>query len=186
MTLPDGTSYAPSTTKASSTSIYSDQNGGGLADIAFYYWATNLRTDLTGSAGAVKPYTPFDYAANELPDPFKPSKIEPDAGRQLQGSKGGGKMPDFNRKKEPLEAFPLETLKMVGTLQQDKTMFALVRADANLYRVAPGNYLGTNFGKIMEITETEVSVKELVQDAGGDWIERTSSLQLAEQEATRR
>jgi type IV pilus assembly protein PilP len=135
---------------------------------------------------AVKAYTPFDYAANELTDPFKPSKIEPDAGRQAQGPKGGGKMPDFNRKKEPLEAFPLESLKMVGTLEQNKTTYALIRADANLYRVAPGNYLGTNFGKITDISESEVKVKELVQDAGGDWTERTSSLQLSEQEATRK
>lgn len=135
---------------------------------------------------AVKAYTPFDYAANELPDPFKPSKIEPDAGKQAQGPKGGGKMPDFNRKKEPLEAFPLESLKMVGTLEQDKKTYALIRADTNLYRVAAGNYLGTNFGKITDISETEVTVKELVQDAGGDWTERTSSLQLSEQEATKK
>jgi type IV pilus assembly protein PilP len=131
---------------------------------------------------AVKTYTPFDYAANELPDPFKPSKIDPEAGRQAKGPTGGGKMPDFNRKKEPLEAFPLESLKMVGTLEQQKTTYALIRADANLYRVAAGNYLGTNFGKITGISENEVTVKELVQDAGGDWTERTSSLQLTEQE----
>jgi type IV pilus assembly protein PilP len=135
---------------------------------------------------AVKTYTPFDYAANELPDPFKPSKIDPEAGRQAKGPTGGGKMPDFNRKKEPLEAFPLESLKMVGTLEQQKTTYALIRADANLYRVAPGNYLGTNFGKITGISENEVTVKELVQDAGGDWTERTSSLQLTEQEGTKR
>jgi type IV pilus assembly protein PilP len=131
---------------------------------------------------AVKTYTPFDYAANELPDPFKPSKIDPEAGKQAKGPTGGGKMPDFNRKKEPLEAFPLESLKMVGTLEQQKMTYALIRADANLYRVAPGNYLGTNFGKITGISENEVTVKELVQDAGGDWTERTSSLQLSEQE----
>jgi type IV pilus assembly protein PilY1 len=73
MTLPDGTSYAPSTTKASSTSIYSDQNGGGLADIAFYYWATNLRTDLTGSAGAVKPYTPDPSQVNPMSNTTDPT-----------------------------------------------------------------------------------------------------------------
>lgn len=136
---------------------------------------------------AVKAYSAFDYAANELPDPFKPSKIEPESGGGPKiGGHTGGKMPDFNRKKEPLEAFPLESLKMVGTLQQDKTTYALIRADANLYRVAPGNYLGANFGKITGISETEVTIKELVQDAGGDWTERTSSLQLSEQEATKK
>jgi type IV pilus assembly protein PilP len=130
----------------------------------------------------VKQYAAFDYAANELPDPFRPSKIEPD---QAKGpiKAGGGKMPDFNRKKEPLEAYPLESLKMVGTLQQDKTMYALIRADTNLYRVRKDNYLGSNFGKITDISETEVTLKELVQDAGGDWTERTSSLQLNEEAA---
>jgi type IV pilus assembly protein PilP len=128
----------------------------------------------------VKSYTAFDYAANELPDPFRPSKIEPDqAHGPVKG--GGGKMPDFNRKKEPLEAYPLESLKMVGTLQQDKTMYALIRADTNLYRVKKDNYMGANFGKITDISESEVTLKELVQDAGGDWTERTSSLQLNEE-----
>jgi type IV pilus assembly protein PilP len=131
----------------------------------------------------VKQYTAFDYAANELPDPFRPSKIEPEQGRGPVKGNPGGKMPDFARKKEPLEAYPLESLKMVGTLQQDKTMYALVRADTNLYRVKKDNYMGTNFGKIMDISETEVTLKELVQDAGGDWTERTSSLQLNEEAA---
>jgi type IV pilus assembly protein PilP len=135
---------------------------------------------------AVKPYEPFTYAATELPDPFRPSKIDPDAGRTTNATKKGGLQPDFNRKKEPLEAYPLESLKMVGTLQQGKETFALIRADANLYRVVAGNYLGSNFGKITDISETEVTVKELVQDAGGDWTERTSSLQLSDQEATKK
>lgn len=134
----------------------------------------------------VKAYEPFTYAANELPDPFKPSKIDPESGKQAQNAKKGGLQPDFNRKREPLEAFPLESLKMVGTLEQDKAMYALIRADSNLYRVTMGNYLGTNFGKITAITETEVSIKELAQDAGGDWMERSSSLQLSEQEATKK
>jgi type IV pilus assembly protein PilP len=132
----------------------------------------------------VKQYTAFDYAANELPDPFRPSKIEPDQAKGPMKT-GGGKMPDFNRKKEPLEAYPLESLKMVGTLQQEKQMYALIRADTNLYRVRKDNYMGTNFGKITDISETEITLKELVQDAGGDWTERTSSLQLNEEAAKR-
>ena len=152
-------------------------------------WMRDSSKSLKGrvpSLPPVKAYEPFTYAANDLPDPFKPSKIDPDAGKPTQTAKKGGLQPDFNRKKEPLEAYGLESLKMVGTLEQDKKTYALVRADANLYRVAIGNYLGTNFGKITTISETEVSIKELVQDASGDWTEKTSSLQLSEQEATKR
>ena len=152
-------------------------------------WMRDSAKNLKGRVPAlppVKPYEPFTYAANDLADPFKPSKIDPDAGKPTQSAKKGGLQPDFNRKKEPLEAFPLETLKMVGTMQQDKKMFALVRADANLYRVGVGNYLGSNFGKITNISETEVAINELVQDAGGDWTEKSSSLQLTEQEAAKK
>jgi type IV pilus assembly protein PilP len=152
-------------------------------------WMRDSAKNLKGRVPAlppVKPYEPFTYAANDLPDPFKPSKIDPDASKQAQSAKKGGLQPDFSRKKEPLEVFPLETLKMVGTMQQDKKMYALVRADANLYRVTVGNYLGSNFGKITRISENEVSINELVQDAGGDWTEKTSSLQLTEQEAAKK
>lgn len=152
-------------------------------------WMRDSAKNLKGrvpSLPPVKAYEPFTYAANELPDPFKPSKIDPESGKPSQAAKKGGLQPDFSRKREPLEAFPLETLKMVGTLEQVKTTYALIRADANLYRVAVGNYLGTNFGKITGISETEVTIKELAQDAGGDWAERTSSLQLSEQEATKK
>lgn len=122
----------------------------------------------------VKPYEAFSYNAFDLPDPFKPRKIEGKGG-------GGGTRPDFNRRKEPLEAFPLESLKMVGTLQQAKETYALVKApDNTLFRVQTGGYLGQNFGQITEINETEVKLKEIVQDTGGDWTERTSSLLLEE------
>jgi len=82
--------------------------------------------------------------------------------------------------KEPLEAFPLESVKVVGMLQQGKQMYALVRADANVYRIKVGGYLGQNFGLITGITDAQVQLRELVQDASGDWTERVSTLQLQE------
>src|SRR5438128_5158807 len=122
----------------------------------------------------VKPYEPFAYNAFDLNDPFKPRKIEP--------VRGGSKLaPDLNRRKEPLEAFPLESLQMVGTLQRGKNRFALVRTtDKDIYQVKVGNYMGQNFGVVVEITDAEVRLKELVQDGAGDWTERSSTLQLAE------
>ena len=122
----------------------------------------------------VRPYEPFTYNAFDLPDPFKPRKIEP-------VKSGGALAPDLNRRKEPLEAFPLESLQMVGTMQRGRATFALVRTtDRDIYQVRVGNYLGQNFGVIIGISDSEIRLKELVQDGGGDWTERSSTLQLAE------
>ena len=124
----------------------------------------------------VKLYEPFVYdnEAN-LPDPFKPRK--PD----LRSGRGGINQPDLERPKEALEEFPLENLRMVGYLFQNKTGYAVIRApDGKLHRVKAGNYIGLNFGLIKEVTETEVIVKEVVQDSAGDWSDRVSSLQLLE------
>jgi type IV pilus assembly protein PilP len=87
----------------------------------------------------------------------------------------------LDRPKEALEEFPLESLKMVGYLYQNKVGHAIIRTtDRKLYRVKAGNHIGLNFGLIKEVTETSVIIKELVQDSGGDWTERDSSLQLME------
>jgi type IV pilus assembly protein PilP len=91
--------------------------------------------------------------------------------------------PNTNRVKEVLENYDLEKLRMVGTLQQGKTVQALVRApDGNLYRVKQGSYMGQNFGMVVKVSETEVSLKEIVEDSGGDWVERTTSLSLDDAE----
>jgi len=126
----------------------------------------------------VKPYEPFAYNAYDLTDPFKPRKIEPP-----KSTAKGGLQPDFNRQREALEAFALENLKMVGTLQQKGQVFALVKApDSALYRVQSGNYMGQNFGRIVGISETDIKLKEIVQDSGGNWEEKEQALLLQEQE----
>ena len=124
----------------------------------------------------VKPYEPFVYNNDaNLPDPFKPRK--PD----LQAGRGGINQPDLERPKEALEELPLENLKMVGYLFQKNIGYAVIRApDGKLHRVKSGNYIGSNFGLITEVTDTEVIVKEKVQDSSGDWSDRESSLQLLE------
>lgn len=123
----------------------------------------------------VKAYTPFEYVGYDLPEPFRP--------RKLAATKGdtNGVQPDLNRRKEPLESYPLESLKMVGTLQQGKAVYALVKADNTVYRVKSGNYIGQNFGLISNIGDTEIKLKEIVQDTAGDWTERLSSLQLIDE-----
>jgi type IV pilus assembly protein PilP len=125
---------------------------------------------------AVKPFEPFTYEGFDLPDPFKPRKLS----APKEGS-GGGLAPDLNRRKEPLESFPLEQLKMVGTLSQGNDIYALVRADKTLYRVKKGNYMGQNFGLITDVSDSEIKLKEIVQDSAGDWAERQSILPLLEE-----
>jgi len=125
----------------------------------------------------VQPYSHFPYTAFDIPNPFKPRK------NKLAKSEGGGLQPDFSRRKEPLEKFPLESLKMVGSLEQNEKSFALVKApDSTLHRVKEGGYLGQNFGLISDISESEVNLKEIVQDSTGDWSERISTLMLEDQE----
>ena len=120
----------------------------------------------------IRPYDPFAYNAFDMPDPFKPRKIEP--------TKSASKLaPDLTRRKDPLEGYPLESLSMVGTLEKNKTVFALVRTpDRDVYQVRSGNYLGQNFGVITNVGEGEIKLKEFIQDGAGDWTERTSSLLL--------
>lgn len=129
----------------------------------------------------VKPYEPFLYSAFDLAEPFKPRKLK--ASNNVGG--GGGLQPDLNRRKEPLEAYELEKLKMVGTLQQNKLLFALIKApDNSLYRVKSGNYMGVNFGKITSISETEVKLTEVIEDSSGEWSEKENSVTLVEESAT--
>jgi type IV pilus assembly protein PilP len=124
----------------------------------------------------VKPYEPFTYAAFDFVDPFKPRKIEPPK------NAGGSMAPDLNRRREPLEAYPLESLKMVGTLEQKKQTYGLVKApDNTLFRVRAGNYLGQNFGRVIDISESAIKLKELTQDGAGNWEEKDQMLLLQEE-----
>jgi type IV pilus assembly protein PilP len=122
----------------------------------------------------IKPYEPFAYADFDLPDPFKPRKIEP-----VKGESTSKLAPDLNRRREPLEAYPLEGLSMVGTLEKGKALYALVKTpERDIYQVRQGNHMGQNFGVIVGISETEIKLKELMQDGAGDWSERSSTLNL--------
>lgn len=125
----------------------------------------------------IKPFPVVDYASAMLVEPFQADRIEP----ERQAARGGLK-PDLERRREPLEAFPLESLKVVGMLEQGRASHALIQADAHIHQVRVGNYMGQNFGVVTAIAETEVTLKELVEDINGDWVERTSSLLLQERQ----
>jgi len=127
----------------------------------------------------VKPYEPVPYTGEGQIDPFRTERIE--VAQNMRPSGGQSKLAEHEKRvKEPLEAFPLESIQMLGTITQQKETFALVKAGPNLYRVRKGNYMGQNFGVITGIDEGQVKLKELVQDSGGEWVERNSALQLVE------
>jgi type IV pilus assembly protein PilP len=143
---------------------------------------TALTKDLRGKVDPlpqVKSYEPVPYKGESMLDPFVPGRIVVSQASGTGGG-GGGVQPDLNRPKEPLESFPLEAIQMVGTLSQNKDVFALVKAGSNLFRVKKGNYMGQNFGVITAIDESQISLKEVVQDSGGDWVERSTALQMQE------
>jgi len=141
-----------------------------------------LTKDLRGRVDPlpqVRPYEPVAYQAENEVDPFRPGRIEIAAAGGAAPAVGG-RAPDPDRRKEPLEAFPLESIQMVGSLTQGRVTFGLVKAGPNLYRVHKGNYMGQNFGVITGIDESQISLQELVQEGSGEWVERASALQLQE------
>jgi type IV pilus assembly protein PilP len=142
-----------------------------------------LTKDFRGRVDAlpqVKPYEPVPYTAEGQVDPFRPERIDVAQNRLSPSASSARVEKERDRPKEPLEAFPLESIQMMGTITMEKETFGLVKAGPNLYRVRKGNYMGQNFGVVTGIDEAQISLKELVQDGGGEWVERTSSLQLVE------
>ncbi len=129
-----------------------------------------------------KKFTPQAYTQEASTDPFSNQKLTQALKRESAQttSNAGLVAPELARRKEPLESFPLDSMKMVGSMVKAGRPVALVRIDNLLYQVRPGNYLGQNFGKIVKVGETDVVLREIVQDAAGEWIERTATLQLQE------
>lgn len=144
-------------------------------------WMKEASADMRGRVQPIPEIRPFpivSYDAGDLLEPFNPGKVIPE--KRLGG---GGIQPDFDRPKEPLEAYPLETLKLVGVVRKDKTLYGLIQAGTMVHQVKKGNHLGQSFGMITSVTETEIQVTELVQDPTGqtaDWVERPATLQLQE------
>lgn len=115
----------------------------------------------------------FEYAAQSLRDPFS-NAFTDDSG-------GAGPRPDPNRRKQPLENFPLDSLDMVGTIGKGKSLVALVLGpDKVTYRVSPGMYLGQSDGRVTSVTEDRIELVELVPDGAGGWLERPAAISLDE------
>lgn len=129
-----------------------------------------------------KRFTPVPYVQDSSTEPFSSQKLAQALKRESAQATANVSLvaPELNRRKEPLEAFPLDAMALVGSLAPKGQPIALVKVDTLLYQVKVGNYLGQNYGKVLKVSETEVVLREIVQDAGGEWIERQASLQLQE------
>ncbi|EWS57098.1 MULTISPECIES: pilus assembly protein PilP [unclassified Methylibium] len=145
-------------------------------------WMDQQRREVRPSIAPLSPPKRFDpqpYEQARAVEPFSSQKLAvalKQEARQPNSLLAG----EMNRRKEPLEAYPLDSMSMVGSVSKQGRQFALLRVDNLLYQVKVGDYLGQNYGKITKISETEVGVREVVQDAAGEWIERPSALQLQE------
>jgi len=124
----------------------------------------------------VKPYETYTYHDENLRSPFTPPLPETATRKVITDN---GIHPDINRHKEPLEAYPLDSLRMVGTLQQDSKIWAIiVDPKGTVHRITKGNYVGQNDGRVDNITENKVNVTEIVSDPSGGWRERKGEMAL--------
>jgi type IV pilus assembly protein PilP len=149
--------------------------GGGMDDLVSKVAEVKAR-----KAGRIDPlpqikqYEAFAYDPGNRPDPFSLPEAQDVAATS-------GPRPDMDRPKEPLEEFPLDSLRMQGIIQTPSSIYALVLApDGVLHRVTVGDHLGQNYGQIKAIAESEISLAELVPDGFGGWVTRPATLALAE------
>jgi type IV pilus assembly protein PilP len=145
-------------------------------------WMDQQRREAKPSITPLTPPKKFDpapYSAVQAVEPFSSQKLSV-ALKQEARQPNSLLSAELNRRKEPLEFYTLDGMTMVGSVTKHGQPFALLRADNLLYQVKVGDYLGQNYGKITKITETEIALREIVQDAAGEWIERPGTLQLQE------
>ncbi len=129
-----------------------------------------------------KQFVPAPYTNLTAVEPFSNQKLTQALKRDSAQTVSNAALvaPELARRKEPLEAFPLDAMSLVGSIVKAGQPVALVKVDNLLYQVKVGNYLGPNYGRVTKIDETEVTLREIVQDAVGEWIERAATLSLQE------
>ncbi|MFC4487055.1 MULTISPECIES: pilus assembly protein PilP [Tepidiphilus] len=150
----------------------------GVADIE--QWMQESSKGMKGRVPPlpeVHPFPSIAYAAYDLPDPFDPGRLAPPALKSATGS--GLPAPDMTRPREPLERFSLSELRLRGVLRKGSEIRALIEAPDGVYPVGVGAYLGQNFGRVVNIQETKVTIEEMVREAD-QWVKRTAELNLEE------
>ena len=164
--------------------------GGDHVDLK--QWMADDTKDMRGSVPKlpdVKPYEPVPYEMDGTLDPFKPNKIEPESRYKQLAGKGGAFMPDFEAREirnSLLEKYPIESLKMIGFMNVNRKPMAVIQVEDKIKQVKVGDYMGLDFGMVTQVTDTEVQLRELIQDSAGDWTERKSSLYLQSKEGSKK
>ncbi|MEI8169190.1 MAG: pilus assembly protein PilP [Rhodoferax sp.] len=158
---------------------------GASSEDELQRWMTEQKSQTRPSVAKIsepKQFLPESYTQVTSIEPFSNQKLTQALKRESTQSAANGALiaPELARRKEALESFPLDAMALVGSLVKAGQPIALVKVDNLLYQVRPGNYLGQNYGRVTKIAETEVTLREIVQDAVGEWIERTATLQLQE------
>ena len=130
---------------------------------------------------APKQFVPQSYDNATAVEPFSSQKLTQALKRDSsQATNSALVAPELARRKEPLESYPLDSMTVVGNITKNGLPVALLRIDSLLYQVKQGSYLGQNYGRVTKISESEVTLREIVQDSDGEWIERTATLQMQE------
>jgi type IV pilus assembly protein PilP len=147
-------------------------------------WMEQVKRD---TRPAVKPlpepkdFLPYAYGAKDAVDPFDPNKLLGELARAAATSNNPNQ-PDLQRQRELLETFPLDTMQMVGMMEKGGTRFALLQVERSLYQVKAGQRIGQNFGVVTRVSEDAVDIREVVQDAAGEWTQRVTKLELQTKE----
>lgn len=159
-------------------------SGSGHEDLRQY--VDQIKASSKGRIEPLPEFVPvenFTYAADQLGDPFMSwqTKAAMAAKAERKANNDGGLQPDLGRRREPLESFPLDTLRMVGTMEKDGRKSALIKSpDGLVSQVAVGNYLGQNYGKVVAIKPDKLELVEIVPDGLGSWIRQPASLAIVE------
>lgn len=145
-------------------------------------WMEQQKREVKPNVSPLSPPRKFDpqpYVGVDGVEPFSNQKLAV-ALKRDERAPSSLLASELNRRKEPLESYPLDSMSMVGSMNRLGRPYALLKVDGLLYQVKPGDYIGQNYGRILKIGEGEIVLREVVQDAAGEWIERNSTLQLAE------
>jgi type IV pilus assembly protein PilP len=143
-------------------------------------WMAQVRQD---TRPAVKPlpapkeFIPYAYGARDQVDPFSQQKLQAGLDKGAEAARSPF-APDPHRPRELLENFPLDTMRMIGVLQKGGANYGLVQVERSVYQVRTGQHVGENFGLVTRVTDTAIDIREVVQDAGGEWVARMSKLEL--------
>ena len=147
-------------------------------------WMEQVKRD---THPAVKPlpepkdFLPYAYGARQAVDPFNPNKLLGELAR-VAATSNNPNQPDLQRPREQLETYPLDTMQMVGTMEKGGVRYALLQVDRSLYQVRAGQRIGQNFGVVTHVGDDAVDIREVVQDAAGEWTGRMSKLELQTKE----